>query len=265
MEKVKVMIAGFGKMSTLIAKAILASKDMELIPVVLYKQTGTGNVDGFKVSLIDPQVYESAIKAYRPDIIIDFTVPSVVNKNAELYCKLGVPFVMGATGGNRELLCITVENSKISAVIAPNMAEPIVAFLAMLKYAAENFPEIFRGYRLSIKESHQKGKKDTSGTAKLTVRYFNNLGIPFTENQIIMERRPFIQWLFWRVPIKFLKGHAYHIYTVYSEKGDVLFQFKYCINGRDVYIKGAMSAIRFLSKTKEKGKVFDIIDVLKGA
>ncbi|KAG2390571.1 4-hydroxy-tetrahydrodipicolinate reductase [Vigna angularis] len=41
--------------------------------------------------------------------------------NAELYCKAGVPFVMGTTGGDRDLLHKTVEDSKNHAVISPQM------------------------------------------------------------------------------------------------------------------------------------------------
>ena len=86
---------------------------------------------------------------------------------------------MGTTGGDRTRLLSTVTESDISAVIAPNMAKQIVGFQAMMEYAASNFPDIFKGYSLHIKESHQKGKADTSGTAVAMVKYFNGMGTPF--------------------------------------------------------------------------------------
>ncbi|CAN6700013.1 unnamed protein product [Malus baccata var. baccata] len=37
----------------------------------------------------------SLFQKYPNLIVVDFTVPSAVNNNAELYCKVGVPLVMG--------------------------------------------------------------------------------------------------------------------------------------------------------------------------
>ncbi|RXI05512.1 hypothetical protein DVH24_017554 [Malus domestica] len=37
----------------------------------------------------------SLFQKYPNLIVVDFTVPSAVNNNAELYCNVGVPFVMG--------------------------------------------------------------------------------------------------------------------------------------------------------------------------
>lgn len=45
--------------------------------------------------------------------------------NAEIYCKLGVPFVMGTTGGDRAMLYETVKNSDVYAVISPQMGKQV--------------------------------------------------------------------------------------------------------------------------------------------
>lgn len=45
--------------------------------------------------------------------------------NAELYSKVGVPFVMGTTGGDRDLLHKTVEDAKNYAVISPQMGKQV--------------------------------------------------------------------------------------------------------------------------------------------
>lgn len=52
--------------------------------------------------------------------------------NGELYCKVGVPFVMGTTGGDRDLLYKTVEDSKNYAVISPQMGKQVIIFLENL-------------------------------------------------------------------------------------------------------------------------------------
>ncbi|KAG2332164.1 hypothetical protein Bca52824_003344 [Brassica carinata] len=78
--------------------------------------------------------------------------------NAELYSKVGVPFVMGTTGGDRNKLYETVEEAKIYAVISPQMGKQVVAFLAAMEIMAEQFPGAFAGYSLEVMESHQASK-----------------------------------------------------------------------------------------------------------
>ena len=168
---------------------------------------------------------------------VDYTHPSAVNPNAEFYCLHGLPFVMGTTGGDRQKLEDTVRSSAIAAVVAPNMAKQIVGFQAMMEYAAQTFPDLFKGYRLSIRESHQQTKADTSGTAKAMVRIFNRLGTPFTEDQIRMERDPQIQKTAWGIPEEHLGGHAWHTYTLVSEDGTVRFEFTHNVNGREIYVQ----------------------------
>jgi 4-hydroxy-tetrahydrodipicolinate reductase len=155
----------------------------------------------------------------------------------------------------------------VPAVIAPNMAKQIVGFQAMLEYAAENFPGLFDGYTLQVRESHQKGKADTSGTARAVVRCFNALGIRFPESEIRMERDPETQQKEWGIPEEYLGGHGWHTYTLLSEDGTVKFAFTHNVNGRDVYARGTLDAVSYLSRKTAEGvraRVFTMIDVLKG-
>lgn len=266
MKKIKVMIAGLpGKMATLVAEYVEKAEDMELVPFALSEQAGKLLIGRTEIQQVIPECHESSFQQISPDIIVDFTLPKSVNRNAELYCECGIPFVMGTTGGDRGLLKRTVEESSISAVIARNMAKQIVAFQAMMEYVAENFPSVFKGYTLRIVESHQKGKTGTSGTAEAMVEYFNKLGIPFKKEQIIMIREPDEQMAKLKVPKEYLKGHGWHTYTFYSPDETVLFRFVHNVCGRDVYAQGTLDAIRFLADRKgEKGKVFSMIHVLKG-
>jgi 4-hydroxy-tetrahydrodipicolinate reductase len=138
----------------------------------------------------------------------------------------------------------------------------------MMQYAADNFPGLFSGYRLEIRESHQKGKADTSGTARAMVAYFNKMGVAFSEDQIIRERDPRIQKSVWKIPEAYLSGHAWHTYTLNSEDETVAFSFTHNINGRDVYAQGTFDAVEFLfqkTKSNQKGRVYTMIDVLKQA
>ena len=175
---------------------------------------------------------------------------------------------MGTTGGDRKKLTDTVSASSTTAVIAPNMAKQIVGFQAMMEYAADTFPNLFDGYTLHIRESHQQGKADTSGTAKAMIRYFNALGIPCSEKEIAQERDPEIQRSRWGIPENFLGGHAWHTYTFDSKDKTAHFELAHNINGRDIYAEGTLDAVAYLyAKLQEgrRGKVYSMIDVLKGA
>jgi 4-hydroxy-tetrahydrodipicolinate reductase len=203
----------------------------------------------------------------RTVIAIDFTHPSAVNPNSELYCRLGLPFVMGTTGGDRERLMQVVKDSALYALIAPNMCKQIVAFQATMESMAHNYPGSFGGYSLKVVESHQKEKADTSGTAKKMVEYFNALkgGEAVQEKDIVMLRQADKQLAF-GVPAEALPGHAWHTYTLTSSDGSVIFEFKHNVCGRSTYAEGVVDAVRFLAKQiadRTDKKLFDMIDVLR--
>ena len=275
MSPIKVMVNGMpGKVAANIAGHILTDNRFTLIPHSLTgaEVEATAHPIGpISVGLVKPDVRDQKIKdilnTEGPFITVDFTLPSVVNDNADFYCRHQLPFVMGTTGGDREKLEKTVLDSSTCAVIAPNMAKQIVGFQAMMAYAADNFPGLFSDYSLEIKESHQSTKVDTSGTAKAMVSYFNRFGVDFSENDIIKIRDPETQKNEWGIPEAYLSGHAWHTYTLTSPDGTALFQFSHNINGRDIYSWGTFDAVLFLQQkimAGEKGRVYTMIDVLKG-
>lgn len=273
MEKIRVMVNGLpGNMAAETAAHILKENRFTLLP---YALTGpeitekTCTVNGHRITLFGPENRDAILEeTQRPDVTVDYTHPTAVNANADWYCRKGLSFVMGTTGGDRKKLTETVLHSEVCAVIAPNMAKQIVAFQAMMAYAADHFPGLFNGYTLTIRESHQKGKADTSGTAKAMVSYFNQLGIPFSEEQIQRERDPVVQREEWKIPETCLAGHGWHTYSLTSADETVHFQFTHNVNGRKIYALGTLDAVAFLSRkilAGEKGKVYSMIDVLKGA
>lgn len=275
MSPIKVMVNGMpGNMAVLVATHALSDDRFDLIPESLTGpeiQESEYPLGSVSVKLIRPENHETSIhgikKTYGEFLSVDYTHPAAVNQNAAFYCKNDLAFVMGTTGGDREVLTQTVLKSSIAAVISPNMAKQIVGFQAMMEYAANTFNDLFKGYSLEIKESHQEGKADTSGTAKAMVQYFNKLGLQFSEADIMMERDPEIQTTQWGIPETYLRGHAWHTYALESEDQTVRFEFTHNVNGRDVYARGTLDALDYLqSKVKQgaRGMVFTMIDVLKG-
>ena len=274
MKSVKIMINGLpGNVASIIADH--ASRDPRVI-LLPYSLTGPEiqsdrhTISGKVIELIQPadrhEKIEALVKTHGEFISVDFTHPSAVNDNADFYCKTGLPFVMGTTGGDREMLIQTVRKATVCAVIAPNMAKQIVGFQAMMEYAANAFPGIFHGYRLTVRESHQAGKADTSGTAKAMVSYFNRMGVDFSPEAIVMERNPSVQREQWGVPEAYLSGHGWHTYRLISPDNTVVFEFQHNVNGRDIYAEGTMDAVCYLHrklKTGATGRVFTMIDVLK--
>lgn len=275
MSRINVMINGLpGNVATVVARHIISDQRFTLIPYSLTGPEIESNkclVGDLNLSLIRPESRQTAMNdilaSYTHLICIDYTHPTAVKDNARFYCEMFIPFVMGTTGGDREALVATVENSGIAAVIAPNMAKQIVGFQAMMAWAADTFPGLFDGYGISIRESHQKGKVDTSGTAKAMVGHFNSLGLACSAENIEQERDPEIQLNEWGVPETHLAGHAWHTYTLTSEDQTVKFQFTHNVNGREIYAHGTLDAVMFLHQHIQKGakgKVFSMMDVLRG-
>ncbi len=276
MQTINVMVNGVpGNVATTVARHVAADERFTLLP---YSLTGPEieplefEAEGLSIRLIPPDRRGEALRDIRSRfgrfLSVDYTHPSAVNANGEFYCRSGLPFVMGTTGGNRQQLEACVRDSETVAVVAPNMAKQIVGFQAMMEYAAKSFPDLFSGYTLTIRESHQQGKADTSGTAKAMVGYFNRLGVQFNEAQILKERDPRVQQSRWGIPAEHLGGHGWHTYSLVSADRTVRFEFTHNVNGREIYALGTLDALVFLEKKVaggEKGRVFSMIDVLMGS
>jgi 4-hydroxy-tetrahydrodipicolinate reductase len=258
---INVMMAGLpGKVSTIIARRIDQTEDMQLL---LYALAGGTHDEYTKINdrvikLIKSEKHTEFLSDYlinKPFIIVDFTQPDAVNRNAELYCTLGIPFVMGTTGGDRSKLEETVKNSFIPAVIAPNMNPALVVVQAMLTYAAETFPGALEGFLGKVSESHQKAKKDRSGTGVAWQGLLEKLGVNFP---LIMESIRDRE-----------DAHGYHF--IHLTRGGVSIDLTTKVEGRVGYDDGTLMAIRYLdNKIKERrrnaqGQVYTMIDVLKGA
>ena len=276
MQPISVMVNGIpGKVSCTVARHVLGDRRFRLIPCSFTGpeiQEPEHTIGSMAIRLVRPEGREASVrelsKAHGDFLSVDYTHPSAVNANAEFYCRHRLPFVMGTTGGDRQKLQDTVRASDIAAVVAPNMAKQIVGFQAMMEFAAQTFPDLFKGYRLEIRESHQKGKADTSGTARAMVGYFNRLGIPFSEDQIRMERDPQAQKTHWGIPEEHLAGHGWHTYTLVSPDGTVRFEFTHNVNGREIYAFGTLDALIYLEgkiAAGARGRMFTMIDVLKAA
>ncbi|PSC71924.1 4-hydroxy-tetrahydrodipicolinate reductase chloroplastic [Micractinium conductrix] len=263
-----------GKMGHSTAEAVVRA-GITLVPYSFTGQSeavavGKMGVSGIPVELVGPEERQAALDHIRskyPElIVVDYTLPAVLNENATFYCENKLPFVMGTTGGDRDKLLADVAASGNYAVIAPNMGKQIVAFQTMMEMMAERFPGCFSGYTLQVAESHQRTKVDTSGTAKAVVASLNKMGLPYGEDQIEKVRDPAEQASRMRVPESAIdSGHAFHTYTVASPDGSVVLEFKHNVCGREVYAEGTVDACLFLHRQVQAAaekKLYNMIDVL---
>ncbi|GMH61458.1 hypothetical protein TrRE_jg848 [Triparma retinervis] len=272
-----------GPMATAAAEACLR-KGMDLAPFCL---TGP-DIDEAEIEVTDPDTKRSQKVTLVPSskidglveklggvegtVAIDYTHPSAVNGNGEFYVKNRIPFVMGTTGGDRDLLMETVTSpSPHYCVIAPNMGKQIVAMQNALEFLQTRFPASFEGYTLKVTESHQKKKADTSGTALAVIDSIKGMvgsKCTFQQDEINMLRDDASSKDF-GVPEEYLDaGHAFHTYTLTSPDGSVEFELKHNVCGRRVYAEGTADAVKFLAKQVEElgeggAKVFNMIDVLE--
>ena len=275
MQPIPIMINGLpGNVTSAITRIALKDGRVRVLPHSLTGPEVTEakhTVEGTDFELIGPANRDARIaeivEQHPYFISVDFTHPLAVNGNADFYCRHNLPFVMGTTGGDRQALAQAVTKSTLCAVIAPNMAKQIVGFQAMIEYAATEFKGLFKDYSLTVRESHQAGKADTSGTALAVVDCFRRMGTDFSPNGIEMERRPEVQLEKWKIPEAYLAGHGWHTYRLTSPDRTVVFEFTHNVNGRDVYAGGTLDAVVFLDRKMadgQKGKAYSMIDVLKG-
>ncbi|XP_010693046.1 4-hydroxy-tetrahydrodipicolinate reductase 2, chloroplastic isoform X2 [Beta vulgaris subsp. vulgaris] len=254
-----------GKMGKAVIEAAVCA-GLHIIPVSFGAQEESGQsveVGGKEIQVHSPSdredILASVYEEYPDLIVVDYTTPAAVNDNAELYCKIGVPFVIGTTGGDRERLHKTVEDSKNYAVISPQMGKQVVAFLAAMEIMAEQFPGAFSGYSLQVMESHQSNKKDASGTAKAVISCFQKLGVDFDMDQIQLIRDPQLQVEMVGVPKEHVSGHAFHMYHLMSPDQTVSFEFQHNVCGRSIYAEGTVDATLFLAKKRENvGKCWKV-------
>jgi 4-hydroxy-tetrahydrodipicolinate reductase len=273
-EQLAVMVNGVpGKMAASTAEEVVR-RGLILADEAL---TGAGmelsfSCQGVDVKLAGPAEHAAClarmVAKYPRLIAVDYTHPSACNPNVEAYTNAGISFVVGTTGGDTAAMNAAVEGAPgVYAVIAPNMGKQIVAFQAMMDMMAKQFPGVFSGYAMTVVESHQAMKADTSGTAKAVVQSFNEMGITFDVNEIEKVRTPPESMDRMGVPGKYVtSGHAYHTYHLTSPDGSVNFEFQHNVCGRLVYAAGTVDAVQFLDAQRTVGaskQVFSMIDILR--
>ena len=280
--KLHVMINGLpGPMAMATAQVVL-DRGHTLIPLGLTGNSGKESIvvkskekeslvelikgPGFSGSDASSRIHELKRK-YPNMVVVDYTHPSATLGNLKCYVENECDFVMGTTGGDMNLLHDEFNKGKSNiAVIAPNMAKQIVAVQAAILEMSKRFPSCFDNYKLTVTESHQSTKADTSGTAKAIVSHLATLNGKDFNIENIQKIRNKNEQLEFGVPAEYLDGHAYHTYRLVSGDNTVSFELQHNVCGRRVYAEGTIDAVEFIDNIRGKKatkRLYNMIDVLE--
>jgi 4-hydroxy-tetrahydrodipicolinate reductase len=221
---VKICVSGSnGKMGSRIID--LAKEDPEL------NITGQFDVDGNA---------EGSVKGC--DCLIEFTTPKATMEHLTICAKLKIPMVIGTTGLSEEDRGkIKEASASMPIVLSPNMSVGV----NLLFKLAENASKLLANeYEISILEAHHAEKKDApSGTAK-------------EMEKIVKAVKPDAD-----VAINSVReGEIIGEHTITFESDVDLIEITHSAKTRDIFVKGALQAVKFIAG--KKNGLFTMRDVL---
>lgn len=274
MTKRTIMVNGQpGKMATIITAGIARDSKYDLLSTSL---TGPDQIDKTEYStLIQPQDHDSHLRQLREThnkgglYAIDFSKgEGVADRNAEMYIKHKIPFVMGSTGVSNNYKDIErmAEEAEVPCVTYPNMDQRIIAWMSGIEHMAKTYSGAFAGANIRLSETHQADKKDTSGTMKAMLTGLGRLvGTELTKEDILKIREPMIQANLLEVPNDWIGWHAYHFLKIYNQHDGVedSEELTFKRHGGECYRLGTMQALNFLIEGKNTKHFNTMVDVLK--
>ncbi|MEA4901513.1 4-hydroxy-tetrahydrodipicolinate reductase [Desulfitobacterium sp.] len=250
MKKIRVYVSGAGgKMGQEVVKTILKQEDMQLVGASDTRQAGmdVGYAIGTPRLGIDMSgpLDAEMLRTSQADILVDFTNPQSVLKNAKLAIAEGVVPVIGTTGLDetdlaeiREL----VDREKSGAFIAPNFAIGAILMMRFAQETAKYFPNV------EIIELHHDQKLDApSGTALKTAEWISEVrkptvqGHPNEYEKVQGARGADVDGM--HIHSVRLPGLIAHQEVLFGGLGQTL-TIRHDAYSRETYMPGVMLAIR---------------------
>ena len=166
---IRVLVAGAaGRMGGEVVRAVTSADGMEVVACVDPAKAGTcvdTGVGGHTIECLAGLA--EVIAEYAPDVLVDFTQPTVVEGNLRIALAAGVDCVVGTTGLSEEKLAELAELAPDNTTLffAPNFAIGAVLMMQFAEQAAR-----YMRYA-EVTELHHDRKADApSGTAIRTAR-----------------------------------------------------------------------------------------------
>ena len=158
------VVGANGKMGCEVINLAINDKDFELVCAV--DKFGAGKKLTETV-IVEENLEESLVKR-KPDVVVDFTQPSVIYENIKTYIKLGIKSVIGTTGLSKtqvEEIEKMSNETNVGVIIAPNFSIGAILMMEFAARAAKYFNNA------EIIEYHHNQKKDApSGTSIKTAQ-----------------------------------------------------------------------------------------------
>jgi 4-hydroxy-tetrahydrodipicolinate reductase len=250
LKKIRVFVAGAsGKMGQEVVRTILKQEDMQLVGA---SDTRNQGMDiGYAIGAprmgidISGPLEASHLREAQADILVDFTNPQSVLKNAKCAISTGVVPVLGTTGLDdadiaeiREI----VDREKTGAFIAPNFAIGAILMMRFAQEAAKHLPHV------EIIELHHDQKLDApSGTALKTVEWISEVRKPMVQGhpneyeKIEGSRGGDVDGI--HIHSVRLPGLIAHQEVIFGGLGQAL-TIRHDAFSRETYMPGVMLAIR---------------------
>lgn len=165
---IRVLVTGAaGKVGSEVVRAVTEADGMTVVAAVDPGVSGCFVAGPHGAHIECTQDLGAAIQAFKPDVMVDFTRPDVVEANLRVALAAGVDCVVGTTGLSEELLAelaaLAPENTCL--FFAPNFAVGAVLMMQFAEQAARYMPHV------EVIELHHDRKLDApSGTAIRTAR-----------------------------------------------------------------------------------------------
>ncbi len=268
----KVTVTGAaGRMGSKIIKTIQKQDDMIIVAAIESPDTplegkdigeviGIGNI-GIKITPANK--LNDVLKKVKSDILVDFTIADAAVNTIKTAAVNNVNLVIGTTGFTDDQMTLikeAIQQYKVKAVIAPNMAIGVNVFFKVIKDLAS----ILSDYDIEIIEAHHKHKVDApSGTA---VKAFQIIADELEDEQkktcvygrqgLTGERSNS------EIGMHSIRGgDIVGDHTVLFAGDGERLEITHRASSRQAFVNGVIKAIRYIPLSKE-GKVSDMADVL---
>lgn len=256
-KKIKVAVCGAcGKMGQEVIKTVNAQPDMQLIAAIDINNTGKdiGEIVENKPSGVKIfSTLEESLESTEIDVVVDFTAPDSVYKNAISALNLNVRPVVGTTGLSEEQLSEIKklsEEKKLGAIIAPNFAVGAVLMMIFAAKASKYFDHA------EIIELHHNRKKDApSGTALKTAELMTKYKPEFgkdncTEVEILKGSRGGVTESNIHIHSVRLPGYIAHQEVIFGSAGQSL-TIRHDSFDRTSFMPGVALSIRYVIENSE--------------
>jgi len=253
-------IGANGKMGKSMIDGVIVEKDMQIVGAVDIDAIG-------KEIAVDSGVFiendlEEMIRTKDPDVVVDFTSPSVIKNNIMKVLSLKKHIVVGTTGlSAKDLEEIDAEARRVGRVVfvAPNFALGAVLMMDFAARAAKYFPNV------EVIELHHDQKKDApSGTAIKTLEMMAAEREKIQQGQADeiekIEGSRGGKYEGMRVHSVRLPGYVAHQEVIFGGKGQTL-TIRHDSMSRESFVAGLLLSIRSIQDLTP-GLVYGLENIL---